>query len=1059
METSNSNELFISCNTVASQLFTAAQETVIYRPSVTYLLQNVKEFFTAMQKFKNTELNKLESRALERFIYLSNEFLDLIRQISKNWMNDVLNVSCTQAHETIDRMRKNLIEIAQQLGLDPNKIIKYDPEQDKVNKIADLQYYKAILRGARAKSIDIQNAVDIQQIIGERMHSINSHLPANAKHHKHVNADAAPEEFDGDTSAPRMEVVLRQFKNINIPVEDIKLEDSLGVGGFGTVYKGTRLSTGEILAVKESKEDEISSKSLATLYAEVSTMAPIRHRYILELAGAHITKPYRIITRYCPGLSLFTRLHRPMLKPMSPDQLMSIAYQVAKGMAFLHSKGIVHRDLKTMNILLDNDDAAVIADFGLCGSLKENKDLTGGVGTPHYTAPEVLEHKHYDQKVDVYSYALILWEMATNSVPFRNRTNAEIFDHVVTHGRRLKMTSDITDSMKKLINRCWAENPNERPDFNEIVEDFATGKVYFKGASPVNDSKQLEAKSNTIPLNITYITKVLKDPTNANFPSVADFISKNMWEETRNALRENGVHTCYTAKSENPGSALLISSKLLNDDEYPEFIDKVALPLFNKLKDDEISLGIRFLMTIPKDLYPKIGKIMPTIVSIMNNDSIGGLVLQLISKIGEEAINKYKKEIIDYISPEKIEEINDQDTVTAIGIIVPVIIDDIKHKSRFIPFLESNFTLSSDFQRIIVQRISKKKVAKLLTAFIKSARNNESSKIICHLLNECSKEDLDEIAKNIEVYNDLDILIKENKSVIGALSALFVFTSVPGVPSLIANHKILFSLLDLKKYTAQRLQIFTSLFISHEFLENTTTSDGVLKLIISSINDAKLSTFALRLIGALSSYEAGCKAISDTGMLPLLIQQFLSPNCSDFNTSMTIISNISKYKQQIPQISLIISCLMQDLMCKTINRRKILGTLIDIVGNFSESIQESYLISHIMPLISPNQEPDIVLLALRLFNTLGVMQIKNFYKSLTANVFSMLQSQDLQFSEIITEATRLIIKISEYFDIKEEILDSDFMTFIQVVLSQIDKSDKIYDVIKGNIASLKTIIE
>ena len=628
METRNSGELFISCNEAASKLFAAAQETVLYRPSVAYMLQNVKEFFSAMQKFKNVELNKLETRALERFLYLSNEFLELMQQISKNWMNDVLNVSCTQVHETIDRMRKNLMEIAQQLGLNSNEIIEYDQEQDGINKIADLQYYKAILREARVKLIDIQNAVDIQQIIDERLHSINSHLPAKAKRHTRLTADVAPDDLDGDVNAPRMEVVLRQFKNIDIPVEDIKLEESLGVGGFGTVYKGTRLSTGEILAVKESKEDEISSKSLATLYAEVSTMAPIKHRYILELVGAHITKPYRIITRFCPGLSLFERLHRPMAKPISPDQLMSIAYQIAKGMAFLHSKGIVHRDLKTMNILLDNDDAAIIADFGLCGSLKENKDLTGGVGTPHYTAPEVLEHRRYDQKVDVYSYAIMLWEMATNSVPFRDKTQAEIFDHIVTHGWRLKMTNDITDSMKKLINRCWAENPNERPDFDEIVEEFATGKVSFKGATAVTDRKQLEAKSDFLPLNIKYITKVLKDPKNANFPSVVDFITKNMNEETRNALRENGVHTRYTAKSANPGSALLISSKLLNDDEYPEFIENVALPAFGKLKEEEIGLGIRFLMTIPKDLYPKISKIIPTIVSMMKNDSIGGLVLQ-----------------------------------------------------------------------------------------------------------------------------------------------------------------------------------------------------------------------------------------------------------------------------------------------------------------------------------------------------------------------------------------------------------------------------------------------
>jgi serine/threonine protein kinase len=152
-------------------------------------------------------------------------------------------------------------------------------------------------------------------------------------------------------------------------------------------------------------------------------------------------------------------------------------------MTFLHDRRFVHRDLKTMNILLDDSDNVKIADFGLIGIVQEGGELKGGVGTPHYTAPEVLEGKLYGLKVDVYSYGIILWEMATGQIPFRDRTHKDIIDMVLNRNERLPFSLAVTLPMQQLIRNCWSRDPDERPSFKDIIALFEKGGTLFHTAN------------------------------------------------------------------------------------------------------------------------------------------------------------------------------------------------------------------------------------------------------------------------------------------------------------------------------------------------------------------------------------------------------------------------------------------------------------------------------------------------------------------------------------------------------------------------------------------------
>jgi serine/threonine protein kinase len=110
---------------------------------------------------------------------------------------------------------------------------------------------------------------------------------------------------------------------------------------------------------------------------------PLDQPSVLKLVGSHIKEPFRIITRYCSAKSLFNRLHRPpkYFTRLGPTQLTHIMYVVALDVNYLHRMGIVHRDLKSLNILLDSDGHTGITDFRLSGMMNKNQELIG-VGTP-----------------------------------------------------------------------------------------------------------------------------------------------------------------------------------------------------------------------------------------------------------------------------------------------------------------------------------------------------------------------------------------------------------------------------------------------------------------------------------------------------------------------------------------------------------------------------------------------------------------------------------------------------------------------------------------------------
>lgn len=253
--------------------------------------------------------------------------------------------------------------------------------------------------------------------------------------------------------------------------EDLTIGEQIGQGSCGTVYHG--LWYGSDVAIKVFSKQEYSEDALFSFRQEVSLMKRLRHPNILLFMGA-VTSPQRlcIITEFLPRGSLFRLLQRSTSK-LDWRRRIHMALDIARGMNYLHNCNppIIHRDLKTSNLLVDKNWTVKVADFGL-SRVKHETYLTTktGKGTPQWMAPEVLRNEPSDEKSDVYSFGVILWELATQKIPWEHLNSMQVIGAVGFMNQRLDIPKDIDPRWSAIIESCWLSEPQMRPTFLEMLE-------------------------------------------------------------------------------------------------------------------------------------------------------------------------------------------------------------------------------------------------------------------------------------------------------------------------------------------------------------------------------------------------------------------------------------------------------------------------------------------------------------------------------------------------------------------------------------------------------------
>jgi serine/threonine protein kinase len=253
----------------------------------------------------------------------------------------------------------------------------------------------------------------------------------------------------------------------------------IGSGGCGDVYLGRYLPTGDQVAIKVLGGFEKAEHDMVLFRREIEIHQTLKHRFLVPFIGFTDQSPHMIVTKYMPNGSLYDFLHVRPNPPLTPIELAKIAYAVAVGMNFLHEKNVIHRDLKSPNILLDKDKLPKICDFGLARVLKPDQ-MTKLIGTPQWMAPEIVKNEPYNEKVDVYSYGVVLWEMLTGQIPFAGQSPFQVVYALTVDPMPLSFPEDAPDVLVQLIQSCCHRNPAKRPSFKTILKQF---DVTFPGCT------------------------------------------------------------------------------------------------------------------------------------------------------------------------------------------------------------------------------------------------------------------------------------------------------------------------------------------------------------------------------------------------------------------------------------------------------------------------------------------------------------------------------------------------------------------------------------------------
>lgn len=283
-------------------------------------------------------------------------------------------------------------------------------------------------------------------------------------------------------------------------LDDFQLVKKIGEGAFGIVYLAIHKQSGIKCAVKKLITDELEGQDLVYFCREVKILACCHSYFLVPLLGFTYTSPYLIVTEFIECGTLFNALHHKSGSPvLSNTEKDVIAMCIAHGMMNLHKMKIIHRDLKSLNILLDNRHLPRIIDFGIARFKDDSTNLvTQQIGTTQWMAPEQMMTATYTNKVDVYAYGILLWEIVAEDVPFRGFNSVQIAIQVAERNSRPRIPESCPKKLKQLIELCWHRDPERRPSFKQIFNSFASHKVEFPGTDQkyvddiVNYVKQIE---------------------------------------------------------------------------------------------------------------------------------------------------------------------------------------------------------------------------------------------------------------------------------------------------------------------------------------------------------------------------------------------------------------------------------------------------------------------------------------------------------------------------------------------------------------------------------------
>ncbi|CAG8504169.1 24868_t:CDS:10 [Cetraspora pellucida] len=303
-----------------------------------------------------------------------------------------------------------------------------------------------------------------------------------------VPAPSTPRLISLDVSNARQDKMNTVFMSLLLDDDDLSKEirydeleigKKLGSGGFKDCYMGRY--KGELVAIGELRVVNFSDSDFKEIKHEINVLKQLRHENIIHFIGVSTnTKHICIVTELCDNGDLFDYMRA--YPKISFSQQIMFMHDIALGVTYLHTRrpSIIHRDLKSMNILISGDLRAKINDFGLARIRpKANASVHTQCGTPNWQAPEFwTPNPSYTEKVDVYACGLIFWEILTWAefgYPYQNFSEHQLYEAVRDRGIRPGLETLRLCPLKllSLVQDMWKSVPKDRPSMGLVVEKLA----------------------------------------------------------------------------------------------------------------------------------------------------------------------------------------------------------------------------------------------------------------------------------------------------------------------------------------------------------------------------------------------------------------------------------------------------------------------------------------------------------------------------------------------------------------------------------------------------------
>ncbi|OVE79093.1 hypothetical protein BVY01_03455 [bacterium I07] len=295
---------------------------------------------------------------------------------------------------------------------------------------------------------------------------------------------------------------------INKVISHFKILEKLGEGGMGVVYKAHDTKLNRTVALKFLPASLTANETdKARFLQEAQAAAALNHNNVCTIheIREHEDQQF-IVMEYVEGMTLNEKIKSG---PLELKTVIDYAMQIGEGLKAAHAKGIVHRDIKSSNIMVTGSNQIKVMDFGLAklrGSTKLTK-TTSTIGTLAYMSPEHLQNKDIDARTDIFSFGVVLYEMLTGELPFKGDYDSALMYSIVNVNPEpvSKFRSDVSSELMHIMNRVLEKDPEDRylsvkdmlVDLKRVKRD--SDRVVKRVVSPVPDEEVIEQLSPEIP--------------------------------------------------------------------------------------------------------------------------------------------------------------------------------------------------------------------------------------------------------------------------------------------------------------------------------------------------------------------------------------------------------------------------------------------------------------------------------------------------------------------------------------------------------------------------------